>query len=181
VSGTECEITNERTDEYNTYMLFIYLYIHDAVNAPGSRPCTGTKRSTSMTLDIIDFLRGEYIMSQKAEHQYVYNNYTRIMLWHEPQMPKQWCQRSATEPSIPRQHHLTKRMRTQKVEALLGTLFFIRSASNLCIRHSRLALQVVKAGSNHLHRSPARSKRRRKGNPASRGITGSPCSWGIYS
>jgi hypothetical protein len=33
-------------------------------------------------------------------------------------------------------------------------------------------------GFEYLHRSPASSKRRRKGNPVPGGITGPPCSWG---
>jgi hypothetical protein len=46
-------------------------------------------------------------------------------------------------------------------------------------RDSRLPLQGVKADLNHLHRSPAIRKRRRKGNPVPGGITGPPYSWGI--
>jgi hypothetical protein len=46
-------------------------------------------------------------------------------------------------------------------------------------RHSRLALQVLEADSNHLHRIPASRKRRWKWNPVLGCITGTPCSWGI--
>jgi hypothetical protein len=35
-------------------------------------------------------------------------------------------------------------------------------------------------GVEYLHRRPASRRGRRKENPVSRGITGSPCSWGIY-
>jgi hypothetical protein len=46
-------------------------------------------------------------------------------------------------------------------------------------RHSRLALQGVEVGSNHLHRSPASRRRRRKASQVPGAITGPPCSWGI--
>jgi hypothetical protein len=35
-------------------------------------------------------------------------------------------------------------------------------------------------GLEYLHRSPARRKRRRKGNPPSGGITGPHCHWGTF-
>jgi hypothetical protein len=46
-------------------------------------------------------------------------------------------------------------------------------------RDSILAVQVVEAGSNHLHHSPASRKRRRKVNPVPGSITGLQCSGGI--
>jgi hypothetical protein len=45
-----------------------------------------------------------------------------------------------------------------------GRCFVFGSPRIHASRHSRLALLDVEAGSNHLHRSPASRKRRRKGN-----------------
>jgi hypothetical protein len=39
---------------------------------------------------------------------------------------------------------------------------------------------TCRCGLEYLHRSPASRRRRRKGNPVPKGITGPPCHWGTY-
>jgi hypothetical protein len=69
------------------------------------------------------------------------------------------CQNSAVREA-PGSHHLTElparqRIRTQKVEAMLGALLCIRSASNLSIKALQTGPPGCEAVSDYLHCSPA--------------------------
>jgi hypothetical protein len=56
---------------------------------------------------------------------------------------------------------------------------YIRTESeNQEFRYSYMTPYPCEGRLEYLHRIPASRKRRRKGNPVPRGMTGPPCTWG---